>query len=148
MDFIHTDGSGTLVVAPDYLGDVQRRREWLVIKADNRTGLQQLHDDIERRVLNVNELHHLMILLGRDDVLCGCNMEVVLVRLLNRIRSNNELVSICLTGPVARCHDHGSILDDLCEARRMMRKVVSHGEASGFPKLPAYWKMITESELR
>ena len=102
--FFNTGCAHTIVVAPDYLGNVHSQH-WKLIMTDSCMGIQQISSDIRRRQLLLDNVRNLVILLGRDDVLCDRRVDVGLAHLLASVSRVSKNITVWLSGAIARCHD-------------------------------------------
>ena len=137
--YLLLDSGITVVVAPDYLGDVYQRR-WKMVRMDNHMGLAELTKDFESGHFIYRSFNHLVILLGRADLLCGCQFSVVLAALMTAIRKVCSSGRVWFTGPIARCHDKGVMLKDIRSARDEVQAFVSKENNVRFVNLGAILK--------
>ena len=110
-------GSGVqTVVAPDYLGRINKRR-WDLVIVDSRTTIGDIIEDIQNGRFRIERNRVLAILIGRREAIQGAEWSVVLERLDQVIRRWNNLVKVIMAGPLPRVKDFGSVIRALDLAR-------------------------------
>ena len=84
---------------------------------DNKRGLAELTRDIELQFFRPEKYKTVVVMLGRYDILCNRNMELVLQRFLENIKTFSEKgIWFILTGPFPRAHDSRWLVQDCLSA--------------------------------
>ena len=86
------------------------------VVVDNRTSLKEIASDINRGLMCLDHVAHLLLLVGRADVLNGDCVPVVLERFLEAVWSRNYLGKITLVGPLPVAHDKLWLIEEMQQA--------------------------------